>query len=169
MAGGTQGTGQAAYKVPDEMRNMAERSVTQARQALEGYMQATRRAAETMQQTSGKVQAGATDAAQKTLSAVEQTLRASLDYAERLVHAKDLQEVSRIQSEFARAQSEAMQAQMKDYGSFVQSAMDTARDIAQSTTELVKDTAQSVAGTVSQAANKATGAGTTDTGKGTRK
>ena len=57
-------------------------------------MQAARRTSESMEQTSDKVQAGTKDMAQKTLSAVEQNLRASLDYAQRLVRAKDLQEIS---------------------------------------------------------------------------
>src|SRR3954462_12453967 len=104
MAGGTQGTGRMNFQVPDEMRTMAERSVTQARQALESFLQATRRTAESMEQTSDKVQAGTKDAVQKALSAVEQNLRASLDYAERLVRARDLQEITQIQSEFARTQ-----------------------------------------------------------------
>jgi hypothetical protein len=76
------------------------------------------------------------------LSAVEQNLRASLDYAQRLVRAKDLQEIRQIQSEFARTQTEAMQAQMKEYGSVMQSAMDTAKGIAQSAAETMKDATQ---------------------------
>ena len=64
------------------------------------------RTALTLHQTSDKVQAGTKDMAQKTLSAVEQNLRASLDYAQRLVRAKDLQEITQIQSEFARTQTE---------------------------------------------------------------
>ena len=75
---------------------MAERSVTQARQALENYLQAARRTSETMEQTSNQVQASTKDAAQKALSAVEQNLRASLDYAQRLVRAKDLQEAAQV-------------------------------------------------------------------------
>ena len=132
MAGGTQGPGQTPFKVPDEMRNMAERSVTQARQALDSFMQAARRTTGRMEQTSDRVQAGAKDVAQKTLSAAEQNLRASLDYAERLVRAKDLQEITQIQSEFARTQTEAMQAQMKEFGSAAQSAMGQATDQAAS-------------------------------------
>src|SRR5215203_1253033 len=124
MAGGTQDKGRMNFRVPEEMRTMAERSVTQARQALESFMQAARRTAETVEQTSDKVQASTKDAAQKTLSAVEQNLRASLDYAERFVRAKDLQEAAQIQSEFARTQTEAMQAQMNEYGSVMQSAME---------------------------------------------
>src|SRR3954466_10964991 len=109
MAGSTQGTGSGRmnFQVPEEMRTMAERSVTQARQALESYLHAARRTSESMEQTSDKVQAGTKDMAQKTLSAVEQNLRASLDYAQRLVRAKDLQEIRQIQSEFARTQTVA--------------------------------------------------------------
>ena len=70
--------------------------------------------------------------AQRTLSAAEQNIRTSLDYAERLVRAKDLQEAAQIQSEFVRTQSEAMQAQMKEFGSAAQSAMGQATDQAAS-------------------------------------
>src|SRR5215217_2309533 len=125
MADANQGTGRMNFQVPDEMRNIAERSVTQTRQALESFLQAARRTSESLEQTTEKVQASSKDMAQKTLSAAEQNLRASLDYAERLVRAKDLQEITQIQSEFARTQTEAMQAQMNEYGSGMQSAMDT--------------------------------------------
>jgi hypothetical protein len=132
-------------------------------------MQAARRTTESMEQTSGKVQARAKDAAQKTLSAVEQNLRTSLDYAQRLVRAKDLQEVAQIQSEFARAQTEAMQAQMRDYGSVMQSAMDTAKDVAQSAVDTVKDAAQTVAGAATQAKDKVAETVTGTRDKGSKK
>src|SRR5215211_2394711 len=105
MAQGDQGTRPMNFEVPEEMRNMAERSVTQARQALESFLQAARRTAETMEQTTDKVQASSRDMAQRTLSAAEQNLRASLDYAERLVRAKDVHEMVQIQSDFARTQA----------------------------------------------------------------
>src|SRR3954453_1748818 len=169
MADANQGTKTGNFRFRDGMRNMADRSVTQARQALESFLQAARRTTGSMEQTSGKVQAGAKDAARKTLSAVEQNLRTSLDYAERLGRAKDLNEGTQIQSEFARTQTEAMQAQMKDYGSVMQSAMDTAKDVAQSAVEAVKDAAQTVAGAASQARDKVAGAAADATGKGAKK
>jgi len=57
------------FEVPEEMRNIAERSVTQARQALESFMQAARRTAETVEQTADTVQSSSKDMAQRTLSA----------------------------------------------------------------------------------------------------
>src|SRR5215211_4570626 len=132
MAEGDQGTRQMNFQVPEEMRTMAERSVTQTRQALDSFLGAARRTAEIMEQTTEKVQAGAKDMAQRTLSAAEQNIRTSLDYAERLVRAKDLQEAAQIQSEFVRSQVEAMQAQMKEFGSAAQSAMGQTTDQAAS-------------------------------------
>ena len=122
------------FQVPEEMRTMAERSLTQTRQALDSFLGAARRTAETMEQTTEKVQAGAKDMAQKTFSSAEQNIRATLDYAERLVRAKDLQEAARIQSEFVRTQAESMQAQMKEFGSAAQSAMSQATEQAASAT-----------------------------------
>ena len=55
MAGGTQGTGRTNFQVPEEMRNMAERSLTQARQAMDNFLGAARRTAETVEQTTDKV------------------------------------------------------------------------------------------------------------------
>ena len=132
MADANQGT-RMNFQVPEEMRTMAERSLTQTRQALDSFLGAARRTAETMEQTTARVQAGAKDMAQRTLSLAEQNIRTSLDYAERLVRAKDLQEAARIQSEFVRTQAEAMQAQMKEFGSAAQSAMAPASDQAGTT------------------------------------
>src|SRR5215204_1470288 len=131
MADANQGT-RMNVQVPEEMRTMAERSLTQTRQALDSFLGAARRTAETMEQTTEKVQAGAKDMAQRTLSAAEQNIRTSLDYAERLVRAKDLQEAAQIQSEFVRSQIEAVQTQMKEFGSAAQSAMGQATEQAAS-------------------------------------
>jgi len=122
------------FQVPEEMRRMAEQSVTQTRQALESFLQAARRTAESMEQTADTLQTGSKDMAQRTFSAAEQNLRTTLDYAERFVRAKDLQEAAQIQSEFVRTQAEAMQAQMKEFGAAAQSTMGQATDQAASAT-----------------------------------
>src|SRR3954464_13924098 len=49
MAQGDQATRPMNFQVPEEMRTMAERSVTQARQALESYLHAARRTSENME------------------------------------------------------------------------------------------------------------------------
>jgi phasin len=112
-----------SYEVPAEMRDFAEKSVEQARKAIDGFMGAARKTADTFEGSATTVQASAKDMTQRTFSLAEQNITAAFDMAQRLVQAKDMQEVMRIQAEFVRAQFEAMQSQMKEIGSLAQSAM----------------------------------------------
>ena len=123
MADDKQGGRQTSFQVPEEMRTMAEKSLAQTRQALESFLGAARRMAETAEQTTGKVQAGAKDMAERNFSTVEQNIRTTLDFAERLVRAKDLPEFTRIQAEFVRSQFETMQTQMREFGAATQEAI----------------------------------------------
>ena len=63
------------------------------------------------------------EVASKTFEYAEQNISAALDLAQRLVRAKDMQEAMQIQAEFVRSQFQAMQTQMKEFGSMAQSAM----------------------------------------------
>jgi phasin len=111
------------YEIPPEMRDFAEKSVEQARKAIDGFMSAAQKTAETVEGSANTVQASAKDAARKTFSYTEQNLSAAFDLAQRMVRAKDMQEAMQIQAEFVRTQFESMQAQMKEFGSMAQSAM----------------------------------------------
>jgi phasin len=111
------------YEIPPEMRDFAEKSVDQARKAIDGFMSAAQKTADTFEGSATTVQAGARDAARKTFTYTEQNLNAAFDLAQRMVRAKDMQEAMQIQAEFVRSQFEAMQAQMKEFGSMAQSAM----------------------------------------------
>jgi phasin len=111
------------YEIPPEMRDFAEKSVDQARKAIDGFMSAAQKTADTFEGSATTVQASARDAARKTFTYTEQNLNAAFDLAQRMVRAKDMQEAMQIQAEFVRSQFEAMQAQMKEFGSMAQSAM----------------------------------------------
>jgi phasin len=111
------------YEIPPEMRDFAEKSVEQARKAIDGFMSAAQKTADTFEGSANTVQASAKDAARKTFSYTEQNLSAAFDLAQRMVRAKDMQEAMQIQAEFVRTQFESMQAQMKEFGSMAQSAM----------------------------------------------
>jgi phasin len=86
-------------------------------------MSAAQKTADTFEGSATTVQASAKDAARKTFSYTEQNLSAAFDLAQRMVRAKDMQEAMQIQAEFVRSQFEAMQTQMKEFGSMAQSAM----------------------------------------------
>jgi phasin len=111
------------YEIPTEMRDFAEKSVEQARKAIDGFMSAAQKTVDTFEGSTNTLQATATDATRKTFSYAEQNLSAAFDLAQRMVRAKDPQEAMQIQAEFVRSQFEAMQTQMKEFGSLAQSAM----------------------------------------------
>ncbi|MEZ0172014.1 phasin [Microvirga sp. TS319] len=111
------------YEIPAEMRDFAEKSVEQARKAIDGFMNAAQKTVDTFEGSANTVQASAKDATRKTFTYAEQNLSAAFDLAQRMVRAKDMQEAMQIQAEFVRTQFEAMQSQMKEFGSLAQSAM----------------------------------------------
>jgi len=111
------------YEIPAEMREFAEKSVEQARKAVDGFLGAAQKTVDTLEGSANTVQSSAKDATRKTFTYAEQNIAAAFDLAQKLVRAKDVQEAMQYQAEFVRAQFEAMQAQMKEFGSMAQSAM----------------------------------------------
>jgi len=111
------------YEVPAEMRDFAEKSVEQARKAIDGFLGAAQKTADTFEGSATTVQASAKDMTRKTFTYAEQNISAAFDLAQKMVRAKDMQEAMQIQAEFVRSQFEAMQTQMKEFGSLAQGAM----------------------------------------------
>jgi phasin len=110
------------YEVPAEMRDFAEKSVEQARKAIDGFMSAAQRTADTFEGSATTVQSSAKDLTRKTFAYAEQNIAAAFDLAQKMVRAKDMQEAMQYQAEFVRSQFEAMQNQMKEIGSMTQAA-----------------------------------------------
>jgi phasin len=111
------------YEIPAEMRDFAEKSVEQARKAMDGFIGAAQKTVDTFEGSATTVQASAKDMTRKTFTYAEQNIAAAFELAQKMVRAKDLQEAMQAQAEFVRSQFEAMQTQMKEFGSLAQTAM----------------------------------------------
>jgi len=111
------------YEVPAEMRDFAEKSVEQARKAMDGFIGAAQKTVDTFEGSATTVQASAKDMTRKTFTYAEQNIAAAFELAQKMVRARDLQEAMQAQAEFVRSQFEAMQTQMKEFGSLAQTAM----------------------------------------------
>jgi len=105
------------FDVPTQMRQFAEQSVEQARKAVDGFLTAAQKTAVTMENQASTAQSGAKDMRDKVMTLAEQNINNSFEFAQKLVRAKDIQEVMALQQEFLKAQMQAMQAQAKDLGS----------------------------------------------------
>ena len=116
------------FEIPADMRKMAEQSVEQAKKAFDGFISAAHQAAGALDSTADKARATAKDVSDKAVSFAEQNVAASFDFAQKLVRAKDVQEMMRLQTEYAQAQMKALADQAKELGqSAAKAAMDTAK------------------------------------------
>jgi phasin len=114
--------GRDRFEIPKEMRSMAEASVDQARKAFEKFLAGAQATAGSIEQRGETVRAGAKDISAKAISYAEKNVQASLDYAQSLLHAKDLSEIMRLHSEYVQAQMRALAEQASEMGQAVSRA-----------------------------------------------
>jgi phasin len=120
--------GQTRFEIPEQMRSMADASFDQARKAFEKFVAGAQATAGTIEERGATVRAGARDIGAKAMSYAEKNVQASLDYAQALLHAKDLAEVMRLHSEYVRAQMRAVAEQASEMGQAVsRTAIDATR------------------------------------------
>ncbi len=108
------------YEIPAEMREFAERSVSQARKAFEGFMGAVHKTSSAVDTAANPALSGAKDVSSKAVGFAEKNVAAAFDLAEKLVHAKDVSEVMALQTEYMKAQMAAVQEQARELGDVVQ-------------------------------------------------
>ena len=106
-------------QVPDSVRELAEKTVGQAERAFDAFLSAA-------QQSVAMIPSPANEMSKKTLAHTEQNMKAAFEYARKLAHAKDIQEVMQIQSEFFKSQFAAAGEQMKQMGADAVSASKSA-------------------------------------------
>src|ERR1700754_3241394 len=92
------------FTVPPEMRALAEKSVEQARKAFDGFVNAAGQAASGFEQRAHVARAGAKDVTRKAMSFAEQNVASSFDLAQKLVAAKDINEVVELHAAYVRNQ-----------------------------------------------------------------
>ena len=116
------------FEIPKEMRSMAEASFDQARKAFEKFVATAQATAGTIEERGATVRAGAKDVGAKAISYAEKNVQASLDYAQSLLHAKDLAEIMKLHSEYVQTQMRSLAEQANEMGQIVsRAAMEAAK------------------------------------------
>jgi phasin len=116
------------FEIPAEMRRLAEQSMQQAQRAFEGFINAAQHATSEVESRANAARAGTRDVGEKAMSFAERNVAASFDFAQKLVRARDLDEVMRLQREYIQAQIQALNEQAKEIGQTVtKAAMDAAK------------------------------------------
>src|ERR1700691_6683967 len=114
------------FAMPNEVRACVEQSVSQARTAFDGIVQAANQAVAQWQGQAEAARAGASEIAHKSMAYAEQNMAATFDFAQKLMHAKEPTEVMRLQQEYIAPQMPAVSAQKQELG---QSAAKIVTDI----------------------------------------
>ena len=118
----------SSFEIPKEMRSMAEASFDQARKGFEKFLTGAQATAGSIEERGATVRAGAKDIGAKAMSYAEKNVQSSLDYAEKLLHTKDLTEVMRLHSEYVQAQMRSLAEQASEMGQMVsRAAMEAAK------------------------------------------
>jgi phasin len=113
-------TTQPKFEIPTEMRDFAEKSVEQARNAVSTFIQNARKATDSLQTSTKTAELPAGVAFSRGLEFTEQNVAAAFELAQKLVRARDVQEAMQLQSEYVRTQFAALQTQAKELTSAVQ-------------------------------------------------
>jgi phasin len=108
-------------EVPTELRDLAAKTIDQAEKAFGMFFDAANKSI-------ASIPTPGTEMSKQALSLTEQNINAAFEHARKLVHATDLQEAMRIQSEFLKSQFTNAGEHMRQItGGMVSAAKDTAK------------------------------------------
>lgn len=101
-------------EIPSSFREIASRSVEQAKEAYARFVDATRQTQDMVSKSTEVFATGAKEMNDKVLGFAETNAKANLDVASRLAQARDVKEIFEIQTQFARTQMETYTQQAQE-------------------------------------------------------
>jgi phasin len=117
-----------SFDIPQNMKDFAEAGFDQARKAFENFMSAAQKSASTFEDQGQAAQATGKELSGKAVGFAEANVRASLDYAERLLKAKDVTEVLKLHGEHIQERMRALAEQASEMGqTMTRAAMDATK------------------------------------------
>ncbi len=111
------------YEIPAQVREIAEKSVDQARKAVDSLMQAAQKAGQTVEGSASTLSSSTKDVNAKVIAYAEANIGASFDLATSVAKAKDYNEILKLNTSFVQAQMQAYAEQAKELGALAQKAV----------------------------------------------
>jgi phasin len=129
-------------EIPAAFRELAERSVAQARDGYERMKAAAEEATDVLEGTYATASKGATDYVLKSIEAARANANASFDFASEFATVKSFSEAVELTSAHARKQFDAFIEQSKDLSALAQKvAVDTTEPLKSGVNKAFKNTA----------------------------
>jgi phasin len=102
------------FQVPEQMRALAEKGVSQARDSYSKFKDAAETHNGTIEAVFGSASRGASEYSAKLLEFMQTNTTAALDFAQELVGVKSLPQAGEIWTGYTRKQFETLTAQAKE-------------------------------------------------------
>jgi phasin len=106
--------GAGNFEIPAEMRAFAEKSVEQAKQAFNTFMSAAQHATSTAENQAATAHSGAKEVGEMAIGFTRRNIASSFEFAEKLVKAKDSQELAALHADYVKSQIAALTDQAKE-------------------------------------------------------
>src|SRR5437667_12608157 len=107
-------------EIPAAFREIAEKSVSQAKETYEKMKSAAEEATDVLEDTYAAATRGASDYGLRLIEAARANTNAAFDFANQLMTVKSLSEMVEISTAHTRKQFEALTAQAKERGAIAQ-------------------------------------------------
>ena len=129
-------------EIPAAFREIAEKSVSQAKETYEKMKSAAEEATDVLEDTYAAASKGASDYGLKVIEAARANTNAAFDFATALMTVKSLSEVVELSTAHSRKQFETLGAQAKELAEIVQKvATETAEPIKANASKFYKPAA----------------------------
>ncbi len=102
------------FEVSADMRAFAEKSVEQAKQAFDIFISAAQHAVSTAESQVANVQVGAKEVGELALGFAERNIASSFEFAQKLLQAKEPQDVMALHTQYVNSQIATLNAQAKE-------------------------------------------------------
>ncbi len=104
------------FKIPAEMRAVAEKSVEQAKQAFDAFISAAQQAASTADRQAAGARSSAKELSELAMRFAESNIMSSFEFAQRLVRAQNPEEVLALQADYVKSQMATLNEQASQLG-----------------------------------------------------
>jgi phasin len=104
------------FEIPPELRAFTEKSVEQARQALDGFISAAHRTVSTLEGHAENTRNDVRNLGEKAVTFAERNIASSFEFAQKVVHAKDVEDMLKLHADYVKAQMQTLAEQAKELG-----------------------------------------------------
>lgn len=101
-------------EVPSKLRELAEKSVEQARSAVGTLLDAAHKSSDAIQSSSKTADTPEGQAVARGFGYAKQNIGAIFDFAQKLVHAPSVSEAVKMQADFVKDQADTMSKQVEE-------------------------------------------------------